>query len=74
VVRYTPDGRIDRTIPVPARQPTCVCFGGPDLDVLCVSSAREGLDEVTLQSEPHAGAVFLYRTGVQGLPEPEFLP
>jgi hypothetical protein len=29
---------------------------------------------VTLQSEPHAGAVFLYRTGVKGLPEPEYQP
>jgi L-arabinonolactonase len=74
VVRYTPDGRIDRTIQVPACQPTCVCFGGPDLDVLCVSSAREGLNEASLQSEPHAGAVFLYRTGVRGIPEPEFAP
>lgn len=74
VVRYTPDGRIDRILEVPACQPTCVCFAGPDLDVLCVTSAREGLDERSLQSEPHAGAVFLYRTGVQGLPEPEYLP
>ena len=74
VVRYTPDGRIDRILEVPACQPTCVCFAGPDLDVLCVTSAREGLDEASLQSEPHAGAVFLYRTGVQGLPEPEYLP
>ncbi|HEY6452337.1 MAG TPA: SMP-30/gluconolactonase/LRE family protein [Steroidobacteraceae bacterium] len=73
VVRYTPEGRIDRTIQVPACQPTCVCFGGPDLDLLCVTSAREGLDEARLQAEPHAGAVFLYRTGVQGLPEPEYL-
>jgi L-arabinonolactonase len=72
VVRYTPEGRIDRTIQVPACQPTCVCFGGPDLDVLCVTSAREGLSHATLQSEPHAGAVFLYRTGIQGLPEPEY--
>jgi sugar lactone lactonase YvrE len=74
VVRYTPDGRIDRTIEVPCCQPTCVCFAGPDLDVLCVTSAREGLDEASLQSEPQAGAVFLYRTGVQGLPEPEYQP
>jgi L-arabinonolactonase len=74
VVRYTPDGRIDRTIQVPVCQPTCVCFAGPDLDVLCVTSAREGLNEATLQSEPHAGAVFLYRTGVQGLAEPEYQP
>ena len=72
VVRYTPDGRIDRTLEMPTSQPTCVCFGGPDLDVLCVTSAREGLDDSTLRAEPHAGDVFLYRTGVKGLPEPEY--
>jgi sugar lactone lactonase YvrE len=74
VVRYTPDGRIDRTIHVPTRQPSCVCFGGPDLDVLCVTSARESLDESTLRAEPHAGDVFLYRAGVRGLPESEYRP
>ena len=74
VVRYTPDGRIDRTIEVPATQPTCVCFGGADLDLLFVTSARENLDAATLQGEPHAGDVFVYRTGVKGLPEQEYLP
>jgi len=73
VVRYTPDGRIDRTIEVPTRQPTCVCFAGPGLDILCVTSARQDLDNQTLRAEPHAGDVFLYRPGVQGLPEPEYL-
>jgi L-arabinonolactonase len=72
VVRYTPDGRIDRTLQVPTRQPSCVCFAGPDLDVLCVTSACEGLDEETMRREPHAGDVFFYRTGVQGLREPEY--
>jgi len=72
VVRYTPEGRIDRTLAVPTRQPSCVCFAGPDLDVLCVTSAREGLDAATLGAEPHAGDVFFYRPGVQGLPESEY--
>jgi sugar lactone lactonase YvrE len=72
IVRYTPDGRIDRTLKVPTRQPTCVCFAGDDLDVLCVTSAREGLTEEILREEPHAGDVFFYRTGVRGLPEPEY--
>ncbi|MEP6885983.1 MAG: SMP-30/gluconolactonase/LRE family protein [Gammaproteobacteria bacterium] len=72
VVRYTPDGRIDRTLKVPTRQPACVCFAGPDLDVLCVTSARENLDASTLAAEPNAGDVFLYRAGVQGLPETEY--
>jgi len=73
IVRYTPDGRVDRTIPVPATQPSCVCFGGPDLDILCVTSARENLSAEILNAEPHAGSVFLYRAGTQGLPEPEYL-
>ncbi len=72
VVRYTPDGREDRTITVPTTQPTCPCFGGPDLDLLFVTTARHGLDRDTLQREPHAGDVFIYRPGVRGLPEAEY--
>lgn len=72
VVRYTPDGRLDRTLPVPASQPSCVCFAGPELDILCVTSARVGLDDSRLHDEPHAGDVFLYRVGTQGLPESEY--
>jgi L-arabinonolactonase len=74
VVRYTPQGRIDRTLRVPASQPTCVCFAGPDLDVLCVTTARAGLSEAALLGEQNAGDVFLYRVGVQGLPEEEYRP
>ncbi len=73
VVRYTPEGRIDQRLEVPASQPSCVCFGGPDLDLLFVTTARQGLDATRLKTEPHAGDVFVYRTGAQGLPEQEFL-
>jgi L-arabinonolactonase len=72
VARYTPDGSLERTIAVPASQPTCVCFGGPDLDLLFVTSARAGLDAATLAREPHAGDIFVYHTGVHGLPEEEY--
>jgi sugar lactone lactonase YvrE len=74
VVRYAPDGRIDRTLQVPTRQPSCVCFAGPDLDILCVTSAREGMTDEALRADTHAGSVFFYRTGVQGLREPEYRP
>jgi len=74
VVRYTPEGRIDRTIRIPTRQPSCVCFAGPDLDILCVTSAREDLDEAALLAEPHAGDVFFYRVGTRGLAEVEYRP
>src|SRR5262249_15947769 len=69
VVRYTPEGRIDRTLLVPASQPTCVCFAGPEFDVLCVTTARMDLSEPALRAQPNAGAVFLYRIGEHGLPE-----
>ena len=72
VVRYTPRGDVDRVLQIPTCQPSCVCFAGPNLDVLCVTTAREGLDEGILRGEPHAGDVFLYRPGVQGLPEPRY--
>ena len=72
VVRYTPQGNVDRVIELPTRQPSCVCFAGPDLDILCVTTAREGLDDSVLRAEPHAGDVLLYRVGTQGLPEPEY--
>lgn len=72
VVRYTPEGKVDRTLEVPTCQPSCVCFAGPDLDTLCVTTAREGLDAAALEREPHAGNVFLYRLDVQGLRESEY--
>jgi sugar lactone lactonase YvrE len=72
VVRYAPDGRIDRVVDVPASQPTCVAFGGPDLDLLFVTSARSGLSKETLAAQSGAGDVFVYNAGVVGLPEHRF--
>jgi sugar lactone lactonase YvrE len=73
VLRYGPDGRIDRVLDVPASQPTCVAFGGPDLDLLFVTSARDGLAPDALGLQPSAGDVFVYKIGIAGLPEPRFL-
>jgi len=74
VVRYAPDGREDLRVSVPASQLTCVCFGGPGLDLMFVTSAREHLDASALQREPHAGNVFIYQTPFKGLPEEEYRP
>jgi sugar lactone lactonase YvrE len=74
VARYTPDGRLDRRVMLPVSQPSCVCFGSDSLDVLCVTTAREGLSPAELAAQPHAGDVLLYRVGVQGLPEHEYRP
>ncbi|MFT3906312.1 MAG: SMP-30/gluconolactonase/LRE family protein [Steroidobacteraceae bacterium] len=74
VVRFTPAGAVDRILRVPVSQPTCVCFGGPDLDLLFVSSARQGLSAEQLAREPFAGDIFVYQLGSRGLPESQYLP
>ena len=72
VVRYAPDGRVDRIVPVSAAQPTRPAFGGARLDTLYVTSARDGLSAEALASQPQAGALFAVEAGVAGLPEPRF--
>ncbi len=69
VVRYRPDGSIERRIKLPVSQPSCPAFGGPDLDQLMVTTAREGLTPEQLADQPLAGALFVFQTDVTGLPE-----
>jgi len=72
VVRYAPDGRVLRVLPLPASQVTCGAFGGARLDRLYVTTARTGLDPDTLAAEPHAGALFAFDVGVGGLADAHF--
>lgn len=71
--RYAPDGRLDRVIEMPVKKVTSVNFGGPELDILYVTS-------MTKPPLPHMpgdgvqrGSLFAIRgLGVKGLPEPRF--
>ena len=72
VVRYAPDGRIDRIVPFPVEQPSSCAFGGPDLDTLYVTSAMDGLDGPRLKASPLSGGLFALRPGVRGLRLPAF--
>jgi len=57
--RYTPDGRLDRTVLLPVSQPTSMCFVGPRLDTLLITTASYGLDAARLEREPLAGGLFV---------------
>lgn len=72
LVRYTPDGAIDRVLETPVSQPTSCCFGGPQLDVLYITSATQRLEPGQLAREPLAGGLFAAHVGVKGLPEPVY--
>lgn len=43
IIRFAPDGSVDRIIDVPVKQPTSCVFGGPNRKTLFVTSAAEGL-------------------------------
>ena len=72
VVRYAPDGTISGTIDVPASHVSCVAFGGADLDLLFVTSARQELNPIQLAGEPHAGDLFIYQLNIKGLADARF--
>ncbi|UXL40012.1 SMP-30/gluconolactonase/LRE family protein [Pseudomonas fragi] len=67
--RFTPDGKLDRSLSVPVKKPAMCAFGGADLDTLFVTSIRPVGDT---SDQPLAGGVFALSPGVKGLPEPEF--
>ena len=67
--RFTPDGKLDRSLSVPVKKPAMCAFGGADMDTLFVTSIRPAGD---ISDQPLAGGVFALRPGVKGLPEPMF--
>lgn len=72
VRRYTPQGRLDRQIRLPVALVTSVTFGGDDLRDLYITSAAYELSAEQLAEQPHAGATFVCRPGVEGQPTVPF--
>lgn len=75
VVRYDPDGKVERRIAMPVGQVTSVEFGGVELDELYITTAGErwesrfspsGYDYSTIKD---GGAVYRVRPGVRGKKE-----
>jgi len=61
LVRFAPDGTVDRIVELPVEHPTSCVFGGPDLSRLYVTSSRQvGSDN------PLDGAVLWADAGVRG--------
>jgi sugar lactone lactonase YvrE len=66
---YSPGGSLLETVPFPVSRPTSCAFGGKDGTTLFVTTARNGLDESALASQPDAGRVFrVDGLGVSGPP------
>lgn len=72
IVRLDPDGEIVQEIQVPAKYPTMVAFGGPDLKTLYITTARKPCSDTELAEYPQSGGLFAVEVDVAGLPEPRF--
>lgn len=72
IIRYAPDGSIDREIEAPVRNVTSVSFGGPDLDILFVTSMAKPVRGVPTTQAGAGGLFAIHGLGVCGLPETRF--
>ena len=73
VLRFAPDGSVERSVSLPVSQPSCVSLGGGAFDELFITTAQESLGPAQLAAEPLAGGLFHARQpGVRGLPEVRF--
>lgn len=69
--RYLPGGTLDRTIELPFSNPTKPAFGGPDLDVIYVTSTKMAIPPSGTAGVEQNGGLFAVHAGVRGLEDPK---
>ncbi len=80
LIRYAPDGSVERRIGMPVKNVTSLIFGGPKLDEIYVTSMARvrhpaAHEHFAKQLKPQFGAGSLFRIrglGITGIPEPRF--
>lgn len=73
IVRYAPDGQVDRVLEMPVLKATSLNFGGPDLDTLFVTSmAKPPLPRFPDDGQMRGSLFAVTGLGVNGIPEPRY--
>jgi sugar lactone lactonase YvrE len=72
VVRYNPEGNVDREYRLPVPNPTSCAFGGKRLDELYITSASLGLSTEEKERHVQSGDLFCLKAGITGMDEPRF--
>lgn len=73
LLRFRPDGTIEREVEVPSLWPTMMAFGGPDLKTLYVTSLRVNRKPELLATSPLSGSLFALQVDVPGVVEPLYM-
>jgi sugar lactone lactonase YvrE len=68
ILRFDPDGRVERALRVPFQYPTMVTFGGPELRTIFVTSGRWPIADKDAADYPLDGGIFAFEAPVPGLP------
>ncbi|GAB5352704.1 SMP-30/gluconolactonase/LRE family protein [Qipengyuania sp. 483] len=66
VARFSPDGKLDTTIDIPARDVTKMAFGGSDFRTAYVTSATKNMTPADMERYPEAGSLFAFAAPVAG--------
>jgi len=73
VVRFDPrTGQQLAKVGVPSSNVTSCALGGPDLNDLYITSARNRVSEEELLQRPHSGGLFRIQVDVPGVPAATF--
>jgi L-arabinonolactonase len=71
LIRFRPDGSIERIVAMPLKLPGSVMFGGPDLDRIYVPTLSPAF--LGRPADPLDGSTYVLEgLGIRGLPEPRF--
>ncbi len=66
VARFSPDGALVATVPIPARDITKMAFGGGDLKTAYVTSAIKNMSQQDMAGLPKSGSLFAFPAPVAG--------
>jgi sugar lactone lactonase YvrE len=69
IERYSPDGRLVQSVPLPCPNVTKMAFGGPDGCTAFVTTAWQGMRAAQRAQYPLAGNLFSFRSDTPGLPQ-----
>ena len=72
ILALSPAGNLLHRIEVPAFNVTTLCFAGPELRDVFVTTATDGMTAESRQKYPLTGSLFKFRADTPGLAEPLF--